>query len=267
MTINPVGVLPIVDQYYAPPSGYGLGHKPRDYQTYPMHCLSASSVLPVGRVVISPYASDKEMFDEWDALQDDDQRIKDLWVRSKMVYVGQKQTNRCWGYAPTWLMMFTYLRMGYTVRDLSPDYICTLLTNYRNEGGSGVEFIKSAAEKGVPLANLVPNGTLYFKETDAILESAGHHKITEYDDLDYRHYTLIAKYLRHNIGVTVGVPGWPRGSHEVCLTGLRKYNNKRYWEFFNPWGSAWGDAGFGLLPYGTQFDEAGAVRKVSPSLV
>jgi hypothetical protein len=265
--MTPCGVLPIIDENYAVAGGYGTGHVARDYQAAPLNYLATIHGIPNGRVAISPYTSEKEMFAEWEHLQQDDCRLTDLWRRSGLKYVGQKQTSRCWGYAPTWLMESCYLRMGYHVPDLSPDYLCSLLTNFQNRGGSGVEFVKAAAEKGLPLANMVPNGTLYFKETDEIKASAALHKVTEFDDLDYKNKLLIAAYLRHNIGVTVGVPGWPGGAHEVALTQLLNYQSKWWWEFFNPWGSGWGDGGFGLLPYGTQFNEAGAVRKVSPSLV
>jgi hypothetical protein len=164
-------------------------------------------------------------------------------------------------------MQYCYLRMGYAMPQLSPDYVCTQLTNFQDQGGSGVEFIKAAAQMGLPLATLVPNGTLRFKKTDEILKSAELHKVTEFDDVDCGDKLKIAAYCRLGMPVSVGVPGWPGGAHEVVVTQLSYYQSKWWWLFFNPWGTEWGNNGFGLLPYGAAFDEAGVVRKVSPSLV
>ena len=124
----------------------------------------------------------------------------------------------------------------------------------------------------------VANNVLFCKDKPCVnVESQRFdHRITSY----HRVYTSIINVLwKEKMPILVAIPiyeNWgnikngavppPDGSayiglHAIIISGWKKINDKKYYEFRNSWGEEWGDKGYGYLPLSYPIHEAWVLKK------
>jgi hypothetical protein len=248
---------PVVDGIVPP--GCGTGYVSRDYQSYPHGGLAfASSATPIKELTdaeILEAIADKTAHKTW---------ITDLCDQIGSGVKNQQNSNYCWGHAATRACEICYVMSGGQHVPLAAFDICALIKGGWNQGGSGIEAIERIARDGVCTEAL--HRPMDFSPHRSAEQEANAqlHKIEAYDDIDVNAHRLIASYVIANIGVSVGIPAW---SHEVCITYLVAEGGQWYFGIDNSWGpDNFGVKGRGVLHGAySRFDEAGAVRLMTPS--
>lgn len=241
------------------PGEFGTGYQQRDYAAFPENCLGMADHAPIKRIPMK----------EWPELIRY-KKEKKLWITDKCDAMGlsvknQKSTSYCWIFAPTHGMEIRYILMGNKKLILSPSYAGSIIKGGRNQGGSGIVGIKFLAERGTCTQEYHGETLQTRNITPEAHGNAEHHKITSYDDMDYRDDELIGSYILADYPVTVGIPAW---WHEVLLTEIVHDGRRHHFVFDNSWSTSFGKNGRGVLSGAKErFSEAGAIRSVTPSLV
>lgn len=240
------------------PPQMGRGYVPRDYASKPLGTLKLAKQAPIIKELTE--AEILEAIDYKTAHKD--------WITNKCDRVGSKvknqsKSNYCWGHAPTRGMECMYVFGGGSELTLAAFDPCAAIKNGRNDGGSGIDFVEWVVQHGICVESLHAPMNFSPRRTPEQEANAQLHKIVAYDDLDPGARRLLASYVIQDIPITVGVPVW---WHEVLLTFLAREGNVWHFGIDNSWSTSYGDNGRAVLHGAYEnFDEAGAIREVSPA--
>ena len=248
--------LPAVDGLF--PVGYGRGYVPRDYHSKPLGMLKfAKAGAPVKRL------SSAEIMEAIKAKTAARSWVTDLCDRVGSHVKNQQSSNYCWGHAPCRGMECQYVFSGGSPFVLAAFDPCAAIMGGSNSGGSGITWVEWVAQNGVCVEALHKPMDFSSRRTPEQAANAALHKIDAFDDLDPSDHELIASYIINDVPVTVGVPAW---WHEVLLTFLVIEGSDWYFGFDNSWSTSYGENGRAVLHGAySRFDEAGAIRSVTPS--
>lgn len=237
------------------PAGMGTGYIPRDYASYPLGALEfAKSAPEVKRL------TEQEILEAIPAKTAAKSWITDNCDRVGSKVKNQSRSNYCWGHAPCRGMECLYVLSGGVPHTLAAFDACAVIMGGANRGGSGIVWIKFVADRGVCVERLHKPMDFSSRRTPEQEANAQLHKIDTYDDLDPNDRLLIASYVVQNIPVTVGIPSM---SHEMLITYLVADGRSIGFGCDNSWGT--GDGVNGRRVTTARFDEAGAIRSVTPS--
>lgn len=241
------------------PNEGGTGYIPRDYEAYPLgglKCAKPPKLAPIDPATYKERIAEKTAKKSW---------ASDICDAKGVTVKNQQSTSFCWVNAPTHGVEVIKALQGGTIPKLSPANAGCQINGFRNQGGSGITAVEWINKYGVCTeefwpANAISGARQYM--TEAAKANAALHKILEYDDMDPRDNDAIIASLLHGFPVTVGIPAW---GHEVLLTFL-VWDGRPYFGFDNSWGTGWGNNGRGILTGSKErFDEAGAIRAITPS--
>lgn len=251
-----VAGFPAVDQIA--PDGCGKGYVPRDYASYPLGALKFAKAAPSIKAM-----TDAELREAIEY-----KTANKAWLWNKFDRVGlsvknQQNSNYCWAHGAVRACEACYIFSGGKVHTLAAFDAGAVIKGGRNQGGSGIVAVEFIADRGVCSEALHRPMDFDSSRSAEQEASAQLHKILAYDDLDPGDNRLIYSYVANDIAVTVGIPIW---SHEVCITGLAIESGTIYPLIDNSWGTGYGNNGRAVLHGAyTRFDEAGAVREMTPS--
>lgn len=238
------------------------GYDGRDYDKYPVASLKCAKRYDVSANV------DPAKYQYLIELKNTNRSwITDLCDAKGVIPKNQQDSNFCWGHAAVHCMEIAYAQQGGPIPPLSAFYACALIKGGRNQGGSGIEAVQWLSENGTCTEALHPSMDFSTRNAADVVADAAKHKILEYDELDPNDHASIISCVLNDIPVTVGVPRW---SHEVTIVKLlwdptATWNHGVLYVIDNSWGTSWGTKGRGTLSRSYSiFDEAGAVRSVSP---
>lgn len=251
-----IGGYPKVDSYV--PSSFGRGYEPRDYKKYPMHGLSmpkgAPSIKRLSMAEIREAIAYKNAHKSW---------LKDQFIRANLPVKNQQNSNYCWAHGAVRGCEGCYVMSGGKVFTLSAFDVAACIKGGRNQGGSGITAVEWIAKNGVCTEELHRPMDFDSTRSSEQQENAMLHVIEAYDDIDPGDHEMIYSYACADVGVTVGIPVW---GHEVCITFLALEGSDVFPGIDNSWGPSYGDNGRAVLHGAyTRFDEAGAVRLMTPA--
>lgn len=247
---------PVVED--AAPTGCGKGYIPRDYQSYPLGVLQFAHAAPIIKAM-----TDAELREAIEY-----KTAKKTWITDKCDRVGlkvknQSNSNYCWSHGAVRACEVCYVFSGGKVFSLSAFDVGACIKGGRNQGGSGIVAVEWIAKNGVCREDL--HAPMDFDSTRSAEQSANAalHVIEAYDDLDPGDNRLLYTYVVNDVAVTVGIPVW---GHEVTLTYLAAEGSSIFPGIDNSWSESYGNKGRAVLHGAyTRFDEAGAVRRMTPA--
>ncbi len=237
------------------PPGMGTGYISRDYASHPMGVLKYAKEMPsiksMAEAEILEAIAEKNAAKNW---------ITNLCDRVGSKVKNQKNSSYCWGHAPCRGMECLYVFSGGVAHTLAAFDACAVIKGGSNQGGSGITWIEFVTERGVCVESLHAPMDFSSRRTAAQEANAQLHKIDAYDDIDPSDRLLIASYVVNDIPVTVGIPSM---GHEMLITHLVADGRSIGFGCDNSWGTSDGVNGRRVCT--ARFDEAGAIRSVTPS--
>lgn len=251
--------FPIVDDSKAhSPEEYGRGYVSRDYSEHPLgDGLKSGAEMPtLSKESILERLRFKTAHKRW---------VTDRCDAAGLTVKNQRQTSLCWGNAPTHGAEVCYITQGGTKKVLSAASVTCRINGFRNQGGSGISAVKGLVKFGACTESRWGNTSFeHGLDNEENHKNAMLHRIVEYDDLNPHDNLAIQTRIVNDIPVTVGIPAW---GHEVLIVALIEEGGVIYYVFDNSWGTGYGNNGRGVLRGRmAQFDEAGAIRSVTPSV-
>ena len=228
----------ILDPYTGLP--YGKGYLGTDKKT--------SSELILEGFMSSDDAlmvDESEWIDRIEEIEKNNRRGSDVIKAHAIRIKNQKQTNFCWGFAPTLGFEATRARQGHGYISLSPASLTCLITNYKNVGGWGTVFAKRIADTG-----LVPSEMWGDTEINRALDNHATRKVRElyrcpeWQKGRERDFKQLMSWLLLGFFVPVGLNHW---KHEILACDPIYLNGKFGWRFANSWDYTYGDQGFGIM--------------------
>jgi hypothetical protein len=250
------------------PPGQGMGRKPRREHRF----FAAAGSVPGTRrfadvlkvIPRSEWSARIKMMDEKWAWPSD---YCDFRPRA------QGNTNFCWANAPCAAVDVVRRQMGLPFSETSAASIACRITEFRNDGGWGIDALKYLIYQGASSSKLWPN-TAISREYDNALSDADrpNRKVLEWIELEKHNFAQVATALLLGYPVEVGYDRFPGSDlgHEVCAVRLIEDTPGRFGILIrNSWGdwgdsNRWGQKGFLALDeaMGTP-DDAFLLRQVT----
>lgn len=248
---------PTVDSIATPP-GCGKGYIPRDYSSYPLGGLKFAKSAPTIKAM-----TDAELKEAIEYKTAKKAWISDRFDLAKLPVKNQQNSNYCWAHGAVRCCEACYVFSGGRVFVLSAFDVAACIKGGRNQGGSGIVAVEWIAQNGVCREDFHKPMDFDSSRSSEQSANASLHKIEAYDDLEPSDRNLIYTYVVNDIAVTVGIPVW---GHEVAITYLALEGGTVYPGIDNSWGTGYGNNGRAVLHGAyTRFDEAGAVRLMTPA--
>lgn len=185
---------------------------------------------------------------EWEGLIQEQEerksRVSDTITRFKIPHKNQQSTNFCWANGPCHAAELLRVIQGYPYMSLSPASVAAPLTNFRNQGGWGLNAVKRAKEIGWVPSSLWPDNAIerrYF--TSVNLSEASKYRFREWVECKPQDKASQISMLLRQYPGSLGYLWWRHlvmGSEAVWLDGEPAVRIRNSWP-------GWGANGFGIL--------------------
>lgn len=171
---------------------------------------------------------------------------KEFLEHYKIPVKNQQSTNYCWVNACVGALEITRAKQNQKYIDLSPASCGSIITNFRNIGGYGLDAIEFLHDKGAVPSNLWPaNAISKTYNTTVNNNERVKFRVDEWNEIAQNDLNQLNAALDAGFVVCAGLSWW---RHEIIFIDLDIDNNGNIvYVFRNSWGSNWGDNGHGVM--------------------
>lgn len=185
---------------------------------------------------------------EWQSIiqeqEEQKSRISDILTRSNIPHKNQQSTNFCWANGPCHAAEALRAVQGYEYVSLSPASVAAPLTNFRNQGGWGLDAVKRAKEIGWVPSRLWPDNAIERRYLNsANLAEASKYRFREWVECRPRNKAEMISMLLRQYPGSLGFNWWGHlimGCEVVWLDGEAAIRIRNSWP-------NWGANGFAIL--------------------
>lgn len=251
-------------EFDAPP-GCSKGLRPRDFLAVPLGSKPMAPAYPKELELM-----ESEIQPRLDALLQAQVTLYDLRLRGNAGGMipsrDQDGIGWCWCHSGVSAALLERCKQGEPYVDLSAFAIGSIIKNYRDEGGNGIEGVEFQAERGCPTSQFWPQQSRSkANDNPQTWANAALHKMQLWYDLDpSRMWLQLCSAMAMDLGPAVSDFNW--WSHSVCTARIKDYKGKVS-TIWNSWGDSWSDQGMGDLQGSHAVpDNAQVLRIEAPSL-
>lgn len=265
VTINDHNYLSFVDHHGDDGKLRAKGLVPRDWSVQPHGYCAFAESFPDALLIDE--AEWDERIAEQEAKQSSMQHIRDRGLNGASIpSLDQDGVGYCWIHSGTNCMKLARAIAHLPYVPLSAFMAGSIIKNYRDEGGNGIDGVEFFATKGICSESFWPAQARNPKyDTPEMWANAALHKAQRWYDLssnsDLRR-KQVASCLLRCIPVLGDFDWW---GHSVAMARLMSRTKTKIW---NSWSDSWGANGMGDLEGGKAWpDNAVAVVTESASIV